>query len=191
MAETTISRCSWPGDVPLMIEYHDLEWGVPLRDDGKLFEFLLLDGAQAGLSWLTILRKREGYRHAFENFDAVKIARYDERDTARLLADPGIVRNRLKIASAIGNARAFLQVQQEFGSFANYIWAFVDNRPIKNRWAADAEIPAITPEAEALSKDLRRRGFRFVGPTICYAVMQSAGLVNDHLPTCFRYNEVS
>ena len=188
---TTPTRCPWPGADPLMIEYHDTEWGVPLRDDRKLFEFLLLDGAQAGLSWLTILRKREGYRRAFDNFDPHRIAGYCDRETARLLADPEIVRNRQKIASAIGNAQAFLQVQQEFGSFAEYIWAFVGGSPIKNRWDHDAGVLATSPESEAMSKDLRRRGFRFVGPTICYAFMQASGLVNDHLPACFRYNEVS
>ncbi len=188
---TTVNRCSWPGDQPLLIEYHDLEWGLPLRDDRKLFEFLLLDGAQAGLSWLTILRKREGYRRAFANFDPRRIAQYDDRDVARLLADPEIVRNRQKIAAAIGNARAFLQVQQEFDSFAEYLWSSVGGRPRKNRWADDTNIPAFSPESEALSRDLRRRGFRFVGPTICYAFMQAAGLVNDHLTTCFRYDEVS
>ena len=188
---TTPTRCPWPGADPLMIEYHDTEWGVPLRDDRKLFEFLLLDGAQAGLSWLTILRKREGYRRAFDNFDPHRIAGYGDRETARLLADPEIVRNRQKIASAIGNAQAFLQVQQEFGSFAEYIWAFVGGSPIKNRWDHDAGVLATSPESEAMSKDLRRRGFRFVGPTICYAFMQASGLVNDHLPACFRYNEVS
>ena len=187
---TTVDRCPWPGADPLMIEYHDREWGVPLRDDRKLFEFLLLDGAQAGLSWRTILHKREGYRRAFDDFDPARIAEYGDRDTARLLADPEIVRNRQKIAAAIGNAQAFLPVQQEFGSFAAYIWTFVGGNPIKNRWAADTDIPATSPESEAMSQDLRRRGFRFVGPTICYAFMQAAGLVNDHLPTCFRYDEV-
>lgn len=185
------NRCPWPGADPLLIAYHDLEWGVPLRDDRKLFEFLLLDGAQAGLSWLTILRKREGYRRAFANFDPHRIAQYGDRDAARLLADPEIVRNRQKIAAAIGNARALLPVQQEFGSFAACIWTFVGGSPIKNRWAAAADVPATSPESAALSRDLRRRGFRFVGPTICYAFMQAAGLVNDHLPTCFRYDEVS
>ncbi len=185
------NRCPWPGADPLLIEYHDLEWGVPLRDDRKLFEFLLLDGAQAGLSWLTILRKREGYRRAFANFDPHRIAQYGDRDTARLLADPEIVRNRQKIAAAIGNAQALLPVQQEFGSFAEYIWTFVGGRPIKNHWAAAAAVPATSPESQAMSRDLRRRGFRFVGPTICYAFMQAAGLVNDHLSTCFRYDAVS
>lgn len=186
-----LTRCPWPGDNPLMVEYHDTEWGVPLYDDRKLFEFLLLDGTQAGLSWRTILNKREGYRQAFDNFDAARIAAYDDRKVAQLLADPGIIRNRQKIAAAIGNAQGFLQIQQELGSFAAYLWSFVNHRPIKNHWDNAAAIPAVSPESEAMSRDLRRRGFRFVGPTICYAFMQSAGMVNDHLPACFRYNEVS
>lgn len=188
---TPVIRCPWPGDNPLMVAYHDTEWGVPLYDDRKLFEFLLLDGAQAGLSWRTILNKREGYRQAFDNFDASRIAAYDDRKVAQLLADPGIIRNRQKIAAAIGNAQGFLQIQRELGSFAAYLWSFVNHRPIKNRWDNAAAIPAVSPESEAMSRDLRRRGFRFVGPTICYAFMQSAGMVNDHLPACFRYNEVS
>ena len=187
----TVTRCPWPGDNPLLIAYHDTEWGVPLYDDRKLFEFLLLDGAQAGLSWLTILRKRAGYRQAFDHFDPARIAAYDDDKVAQLLADPGIIRNRQKIAAAIGNAQGFLQIRQEGNSFAAYLWSFVNHRPIKNRWENAAAIPAVSPESEMMSRDLRRRGFRFVGPTICYAFMQSAGMVNDHLPTCFRYNEVS
>ena len=186
-----LTRCPWPGNNPLLVAYHDTEWGVPLYADRKLFEFLLLDGAQAGLSWLTILNKREGYRQAFDNFDAAGIAAYDEGKVAQLLADPGIVRNRQKIAAAIGNAQAFLQIRQELGSFAAYLWSFVNHQPIKNHWDNAADIPAVSPESEAMSRDLRRRGFRFVGPTICYAFMQSVGMVNDHITTCFRYNEVS
>ena len=188
---TVVKRCPWPGNNPLLVAYHDTEWGVPLYADRKLFEFLLLDGAQAGLSWLTILNKREGYRQAFDNFDAARIAAYDDRKVAQLLADSGIVRNRQKIAAAIGNAQAFLQIQQELGSFAAYLWSFVNHRPIKNHWDNAADIPAVSPESETMSRDLRRLGFRFVGPTICYAFMQSAGMVNDHITTCFRYNEVS
>lgn len=188
---TPVVRCPWPGADPLMVAYHDTEWGVPLYDDRKLFEFLLLDGAQAGLSWRAILNKREGYRQAFDNFDAARIAAYDDRKVAQLLADPGIIRNRQKIAAAIGNAQGFLQIRQEFDSFAAYLWSFVNDRPIKNHWDNAAAIPAVSPESEAMSRDLRRRGFRFVGPTICYAFMQSSGMVNDHLPDCFRYDEVS
>lgn len=175
---------------PLMITYHDEEWGVPLHDDQRLFEFLVLDAAQAGLSWSTILHKRPGYRAAFDNFDAKKVAAYDERKIQRLLQDPSIVRNKLKIASAVTNARAFLAVQKEFGSFDAYIWRFVGGNTIQNRRQTMSQIPAKTPEAEAMSKDLIRRGFRFVGPTICYAFMQAAGLVNDHLMSCFRYREI-
>ncbi|MFQ6030808.1 MAG: DNA-3-methyladenine glycosylase I, partial [Dehalococcoidia bacterium] len=184
-------RCTWVGSDPLMVAYHDEEWGVPLRDDRKLFEYLILDGAQAGLSWLTILRKREGYRRAFDDFDASKMAAYDDAKVAELLQDAGIIRNRLKVNSAIQNARGFLEAQAEFGGFASYLWSFVGNRPIKNAWKNDGEIPALSPESEAMSKDLRRRGFNFVGPTICYAFMQGAGLVNDHLVDCFRYDQVS
>ena len=186
----TATRCPWPGADPLMLAYHDTEWGVPLREDGKLFEFLLLDGAQAGLSWRTILHKRENYRQAFDGFDAARIAQYDAGKVAQLLANPGIVRNRQKIAAAIGNAQALPPIQQEWGSFAAYLWSFVGGRTIKNQWELAADIPAVSPESDALSRDLRRRGFRFVGPTICYAFMQSAGLVNDHLLSCFRYAEV-
>ena len=184
-------RCEWPGSDPLMVEYHDREWGTPLHDDRKLFEYLLLDGAQAGLSWQTILRKREGYRRAFDNFDPRKIALYGDDDVARLLADSGIVRNRQKIAAAIGNAQACLRVMDEEGSFSRFIWSFVGGKPINNRRARDGEIPATTPESEAMSRELRRRGFRFVGPTICYAFMQAAGLVNDHVTACFRYSEAT
>lgn len=183
-------RCSWAESSPLMSAYHDTEWGVPLHDDRGLFEFLVLEGAQAGLSWETVLRKRENYRAAFANLDPAVVALYGDEDVERLLADPGIIRNRRKVLSAINNARRFLEVQDEFGSFDTYIWRFVDGRPIKNEFGADAEIPAFTPEAEALSKDLRARGFTFVGPTICYAHMQATGMVNDHVVGCYRYHEV-
>jgi DNA-3-methyladenine glycosylase I len=183
-------RCQWAGEDPRMIAYHDREWGVPLHDDRALFELLILEGAQAGLSWSTILYKRENYRAAFDGFDAAKIARYSDKRVAKLMTDPGIVRNRLKITAAIGNARAFLDVQRECGSFDDYIWSFVDGRPIRNRRRGNGDVPARTDESDAMSKDLQRRGFRFVGSTICYAFMQAAGLVNDHLMTCFRYAEL-
>ena len=173
-----------------MIEYHDTEWGTPLRDDAKHFEFLVLDAAQAGLSWITILKKRENYRRAFDNFDARKISRYDARKVKQLLANPGIVRNRLKIAAAITNAQRFLAVQKEFGSFDAYIWQFVGGQPKRNAWRTLKEIPTRTPESDAMSDDLRRRAFKFVGSTICYAFMQAAGMVNDHLVDCFRHGEV-
>ena len=178
--------CPWP-KTPLDLAYHDCEWGVPLHDDRALFELLTLEGAQAGLSWSTILNKRENYRRSFDNFDAEKISRYDARKVAALLADAGIVRNRLKIAATIGNARAFLAVQKEFGSFDRYLWAFVVGRPIVNRRRASIEVPARTPESDALSKDLLERGFKFVGSTICYAFMQASGMVNDHLVSCPRH----
>jgi DNA-3-methyladenine glycosylase I len=184
-------RCGWCGDDPLYVAYHDHEWGVPVRDDRRLFEFLVLEGAQAGLSWSTILKKREGYRRAFAGFDPGVVARFDRRKIASLLGDPTIVRNRLKVEAAVGNARAFLAVQEELGSFTDYIWAFVDGRPLQNRWRSLAEVPATTPLATAISKDLRRRGFRFVGPTIVYAHMQATGMVNDHLASCFRHREVA
>jgi len=173
-----------------MVEYHDTEWGVPLHDDRKLFEFLVLDAAQAGLSWRTILLKRENYRRAFENFDAEKVARYTDRRLAKLLLDPGIVRNRLKVRSAVINARAFLRVRDEFGSFDRYIWQFVGGKPLVNRLQSLRQIPAASKESDAMSKDMKRRGFTFCGSTICYAFMQAAGLVNDHLVTCFRHREV-
>ena len=172
-----------------MVEYHDLEWGMPIRDDRKLFEFLILEGAQAGLSWQTILRKREGYRRAFDDFDPAKVARYGDDEIAQLLANPDIVRNRRKISAAIGNARALLEFRQE-DSFSHFIWSFVGDQPIDNRRTADEDVPATSPESESMSKELRRRGFRFVGPTICYAFMQAAGLVNDHLAACFRHQEI-
>ncbi len=181
-------RCSWAQN-DLAIAYHDAEWGVPLHDDRGLFEFLILEGAQAGLSWDTILRKREAYRAAFDRFDPAKIAKYDARRVARLMANAEIVRNRLKIASAVTNARAFLAVQQEFGSFDAYVWRFVGGAPKRNA-RRGGDIPASTPESDAMSKDLKRRGFSFVGTTICYAMMQAVGMVNDHLVTCFRYNKL-
>ena len=185
-----IQRCEWSGTDPLYVQYHDEEWGVPLHDERTLFEFLTLEGAQAGLSWITILRKRENYRKAFDNFEPSKVARYGDKQFARLMEDAGIVRNRLKINAAIQNARAFLQVQEEFGSFDKYIWGFVDGKPIRNEWQTLREIPAKTPLSETISKDLLRRGFRFVGPTIVYAHMQATGMVNDHLVGCFRHGEV-
>lgn len=185
-----MKRCDWSGADPLMIEYHDREWGAPLHDDVKLFEFLILEGAQAGLSWSTILKKRENYRKAFDGFDPAKVAQYGDQDVARLLADAGIIRNRLKIAAAITNARLVLDVQKEFGSLDKYIWQFVGGRPINNAIKLLSEIPARTAESDAMSKDLQKRGFKFVGPTICYAFMQAVGMVNDHTAECFRYGEV-
>jgi DNA-3-methyladenine glycosylase I len=185
-----VQRCEWAGSDPLYLEYHDREWGVPVRDDRTIFEFLVLEGAQAGLSWLTILRKREHYRRAFAGFDPVKVAAYNDAKIEALLADPGIVRNRLKVRSAVTNARAFLEVQREFGTFADYIWGFVGGTPKINRWRSIREIPARTPESDALSKDLIRRGFSFVGSTIVYAHMQATGLVNDHTADCFRWREL-
>ncbi len=185
------SRCDWAGSDPLYITYHDTEWGVPLHDDRLLFEFLVLEGAQAGLSWLTILRKRDNYRRAFADFVPEKVARFDQRKIARLLADAGIVRNRQKIEAAIANARAYLKVQEEFGSFDAYSWRFVEGKPIRNRWRRMTEIPAKTKESEVMSRDLVQRGFRFVGPTICYAHMQATGMVNDHLLGCFRHAQVA
>ncbi len=186
---TEKQRCSWSGSDPVYQAYHDQEWGVPCRDDGKLFEFLLLESAQAGLSWITILRKRDNYRRAFANFDASRVARFNQRSISRLLNDPGIVRNRLKIEAAINNARYFLEVQREFGSFANYLWAFVDGRPIQNNWASLSAVPATTALSDAISNDMKSRGFRFFGSTICYAHMQAMGMVNDHTETCFRHRE--
>ncbi len=185
------SRCAWCASHPLYLEYHDQEWGVPEHDDAKLFEKILLDGAQAGLSWLTILKKRDGYRRAFDAFDAAKIARYTDRDVARLLDDPGIVRNRLKIQAAIANARAYLKLRDDLGSFDQYLWRFVGGHPKRNRWRAMGELPASTPESDAMSRDLRQRGFKFVGSTICYAFMQAVGMVNDHVVDCFRHREVA
>ncbi len=186
---TPLPRCGW-AKRPLDIQYHDQEWGVPQHDDRVLFEFLVLEGAQAGLSWSMILDKRPNYRRAFDHFDARKVARYDARTVRKLLADPGIVRNRLKVNAAVQNAKAFLAVQEELGSFDVYLWRFVGGRPRQNAWKNLKQIPARTPESETMSKDLLRRGFRFVGPTICYAFMQAVGMVNDHLVTCFRYSEI-
>ena len=184
------TRCAWCGVDPLYVAYHDREWGVPQHDERALFEFLILEGAQAGLSWLTILRKRDGYRRAFDDFDAERIARYGESEVARLLNDPGIVRNRLKIAAAIANARATLKVREQFGGLDAYFWRFVDGQPIQNAWRRLEEIPARTPLSDALSRDLKQRGFKFVGSTICYAHMQATGMVNDHLLDCFRHHEL-
>jgi DNA-3-methyladenine glycosylase I len=183
-------RCPWPTADLLYLRYHDEEWGVPLHDDRRLFEFLVLEGAQAGLSWITVLRKRAAYRKAFERFDARKIAAYDARRVAALLRDPGIIRNRGKVESAIVNARAFLEVRGEVGSFDRYVWSFVGGRPIQNRWRTMKQVPVQTREAEAMSRDLKRRGFRFVGPTMCYSFMQAVGMVNDHLVDCFRHLEL-
>ncbi len=185
-----LPRCPW-AQTPLGVQYHDREWGVPQHDDRVLFEFLILEGAQAGLSWSTILEKRAHYRRVFDHFDARKVARYNARKVRQLLADPGIVRNRLKIAGAIQNANAFLAVQTEFGSFDTYLWRFVNGRPIRNAWKTLRQIPARTPASDALSQDLLDRGFKFVGPTICYALMQAVGMVNDHLVSCFRYSELA
>ena len=185
-----LTRCEWPGEDPLYLAYHDEEWGVPLHDDRRIFESLILDGFQAGLSWLTILRKRENFRAAFDGFDVEKIARYRAAKQARLMADAGIVRNRAKIEAATTNARAFLAIREEFGDFDSYIWSFTGGRTITNRWRRMADMPAETEESQAMSKDLKARGFRFVGPTICYAFMQAAGMVNDHLVDCFRHEQV-
>jgi DNA-3-methyladenine glycosylase I len=184
-----MKRCSWANN-DLAIHYHDTEWGVPLHDDQRLFEFLVLEGAQAGLSWDTILAKRENYRKAFDNFEAEKIALYDEQKCAELLQNAGIIRNRLKINSAIRNAKCYLQVKEEFGTFDKYIWSFVDGKPIINAWEIHKGVPATTPISDQLSKDLKKRGFNFVGSTIIYAFMQATGMVNDHLTSCFRYREI-
>jgi DNA-3-methyladenine glycosylase I len=179
-------RCGWAGEDPLYCAYHDTEWGVPVHDDQRLFEFLILEGAQAGLSWITVLRKRENYRKAFAGFDPIKVARFDEARRERLMQNEGIIRNRLKIESAVINAKVFLKVQKEFGSFDAYIWSFVGGQPLINAWATLKDVPASTSESDAMSKDLKKRGFKFVGSTICYAFMQACGLVNDHVGTCFR-----
>ncbi|MCS4537630.1 MAG: DNA-3-methyladenine glycosylase I [Thaumarchaeota archaeon] len=184
-------RCSWPNSNPLMLDYHDKEWGVPLHDDRKLFEFIVLDGMQAGLSWEIVLKKRENMRRAFRNFEPRTIARFTDKDISRLLSDDGIIRNRLKINAAITNAQRLLEVQKHFGSFDKYIWQSVDYKPIVHKFKKLSELPAKTRESDAMSKDLQRRGFKFVGPTICYAFMQAAGMVNDHSMDCFRYNEIN
>jgi DNA-3-methyladenine glycosylase I len=190
MSQDNIIRCEWAGTDPLYVAYHDKEWGVPVHDDRELFEMLILEGAQAGLSWSTILKKRENYRRAFDDFDPTIVACYDDAKITALLADPGIVRNRLKVESANRNAKAFLKVQEEFGFFNVFIWGFVSGEPIINSWEAMSDLPAKTPESEAMSKELKQRGFNFVGPTICYAFMQSIGMVNDHVVNCFRYAEL-
>lgn len=186
----TLKRCSWANTSPLEQAYHDGEWGRPVHDDRTLFESLILDGAQAGLSWALILNKRENYRRAFDNFDAQKVARYSDKKIAALLENPGIVRNRLKINAAVGNARAFLEVQEAFGSFDRYIWGFVDGRPLQNAWKTDAEVPATSTVSDAMAKDLKKRGFKFVGSTICYAFMQACGMVNDHTIDCHLYTQI-
>ena len=192
MSSTTMNkhRCVWASNDALYQNYHDTEWGVPLHGDQRLFEFLILEGAQAGLSWITILRKRENYRAAFDDFDATRIADYDANKIESLLQNPGIVRNRLKVEAAVINAQKFLEVQAEFGSFDQFIWQFVEGKPKQNRWSGLADIPASTVESNAMSKELKRRGFKFVGPTICYAHMQATGMVNDHTTNCFRHNEL-
>jgi DNA-3-methyladenine glycosylase I len=184
------TRCSWCGTDPLYTCYHDEEWGIPVHDDRKLFEMLTLEGAQAGLSWITILRKRENYRKAFDNFDVAEIVRYGQEKISALLHNEGIVRNRRKIESTVSNAKAFLSVQQEFGSFDAYIWQFVGGKPIRNSFQSLKQVPPMTPESDAMSKDLKKRGFRFVGSTICYAFMQAVGMTNDHLISCFRFRQV-
>ncbi len=186
-----VRRCDWPGNDPLMVEYHDHEWGVPVHNDRKHFEFLVLDGAQAGLSWSTVLKKRARYREVFDDFQPEIVATYGEDKVAELLADPGIIRNRLKVRSAIRNAQAFLEVQKAFGSFDEFIWRFVDGQTVVNRWQSMDQIPASTPQSDAMSKELKLRGFSFVGTTISYAYMQAAGMVNDHVVSCFRFAELS
>ncbi len=183
-------RCAWADKTPLEISYHDKEWGVPVHDDGRLFEFLILEGAQAGLSWITILKKREGYRLAFDQFEPMKIAAYDEQKLQQLIENPQIVRNRLKINATVSNARAFLEVQEKWASFDNYIWQFTDGQTLQNQWGSPGEVPASDSRSESMSKDLKRLGFKFVGPTICYAFMQATGMVNDHTTDCFRHAEL-
>ncbi|MDX1518872.1 MAG: DNA-3-methyladenine glycosylase I [Gammaproteobacteria bacterium] len=185
-----MKRCSWCGEDPLYVRYHDREWGVPVHSDRKLFEFLVLEGAQAGLSWITVLRKRPAYREAFDQFDYNTVARYNERKIQSLLKNPGIIRNRLKVRSAVSNARAFIRVREEFGTFNNYIWSFVDGKPLRNKWRSMKELPARTDLSDRISRDLKQRGFSFVGSTIVYAHMQATGMVNDHVIDCFRYAEL-
>ena len=191
MSVDGLKRCAWCGSAPIYQAYHDTEWGVPLHDERALFEFLILEGAQAGLSWLTILNKREGYRRAFDDFDAERIARYDQADVARLLADSGIVRNRLKVAATIVNAKATLAIREKFGGLDAYFWRFVDGQPIQNTWTELGQLPASSPLSDTISRDLKQRGFKFVGSTIVYAHMQATGMVNDHLVDCFRYQALS
>lgn len=183
-------RCEWCGTEEIYIDYHDREWGVPVHDDRLHFEMIILDGAQAGLSWITILKRRDGYRKAFDNFYVNKVAKYSDEKVEKLLMDPGIIRNRLKVKSAVQNAKAFIEIQKEFGSFDKYIWQFVNHKTIQNKWKKMSDLPAKTAESDAMSKDLKKRGFSFVGSTICYAYMQAAGMVNDHTGDCFRYKEV-
>ena len=190
MSQNELIRCEWAGTEPLYVAYHDNEWGTPVHDERELFEMLILEGAQAGLSWSTILNKRENYRQVFDDFNPSIVVGYDDAKVSALLADPGIVRNRLKVESAIRNAKAFLEVQEEYGSVNTFIWGFVKGEPIINSWKVMSEIPAKTPESEAMNKELKQRGFNFVGPTICYAFMQSIGMVNDHVVDCFRYAEL-
>ena len=184
-------RCPWPGNDPLYVRYHDREWGLPVHNDRRLFEFLVLEGAQAGLSWITILRKRPAYRAAFDGFDFNKVARYGERKISSLLLDAGIVRNQLKVRSAVKNARAFIEVRREYGTFSRYMWDFIGGKPLQNRWEHLRDLPASTPLSDTLSRDLKQRGFTFVGSTICYAHMQAVGMVNDHLVSCFRYRQLT
>ena len=183
-------RCPWAMEDPMMMEYHDMEWGVPVHDDRLLFEFLILESAQAGLSWITVLRKRGNYREAFDNFDPVKIANYDQKKIEELVNNEGIIRNRRKILATVANAQAVLEIQKEFSSFDSYIWEFVDSKPIQNKWKSMEDVPSITAESEMMSKDLKKRGFKFVGPTICYAFMQAVGMVNDHVVDCFRHSSI-
>jgi DNA-3-methyladenine glycosylase I len=190
MSQKQLKRCEWAGEDPLMRAYHDKEWGVPVHDDQELFELLILEGAQAGLSWSTILKRRDGYRQAFNNFDINKVAKFSDSDFNKLIENAGIIRNKLKIRSAINNAKQFIKVQNEFGSFKTYIWGFTDNQVIQNYFTSLSEIPAFTPLSVVISKDLKKRGFNFVGPTIVYAYMQSIGIVNDHITNCFRFKEV-
>lgn len=187
--ESEKTRCAWCGTNPLYIKYHDEEWGVPVTDDKILFEFLILESFQAGLSWITILRKRENFREAFDNFNYKKIAKYEQSKIDSLLQNEGIIRNKLKVNSAVTNAKLFMEIQKEFGSFSNYMWSFVGDKPIKNNWKNHTDAPATTKESDALSKDLKKRGFKFVGSTVVYAYMQATGLVNDHIESCFRYNQ--
>jgi DNA-3-methyladenine glycosylase I len=184
------TRCPWAKEDPLIIEYHDKEWGIPVHDDNLLFEFLILEGAQAGLSWITVLRKRENYREVFNNFDPAKVASYNDAKIEELMNNPGIIRNRRKITATVANAKAVLEIQKEFGSFDAYIWQFVGGKPIQNKWKNMEDLPSFTAESEKMSKDLKKRGFKFVGPTICYAFMQAVGMVNDHVVDCFRHDEV-
>ena len=190
MEKTMKKRCTWCGDDPLYVSYHDEEWGVPVHDDRRLFEFLILEGAQAGLSWLTVLKKRENYRKAFDNFEIERVAKYGHQDIDRLLFDPGIIRNRLKIESAIKNAQGVLAIQEEYGTFDAYLWGYVNGSTIQNSWTSMAELPSKSAESDLMSKELKKRGFNFVGSTICYSLMQAVGMVNDHLVDCYRYLEI-